>query len=61
MDPLCINGYNEGTEAIEIVRKEGLSIPVRAPCSSDSVNVNDFNVIFCEIQKEIFYNPSGKY
>ena len=24
-------------EAIEIVRKEGLSIPVRAPCLSDSV------------------------
>ena len=26
-----------GTEAIGIVRKEGLSFPVRAPCLSDSV------------------------
>ena len=47
-------------KAIGIVRKEGLSFPVRAPCLSDSVYVNAFNVIFCEIQKEIFYNPSGE-
>ena len=25
------------TEAIEIIRKEGLSFPVRAPCLSDSI------------------------
>jgi hypothetical protein len=24
------------------------------------VYVNAFDVIFCEIQKEIFYNPSGE-
>ena len=27
----------DATEAIEIIRKEGLSLPVRAPCLSDSV------------------------